>query len=85
MGLGIPPLKLKIMIESNPLRSPMLVGRLAVLITAREIREKPCMALATHPRNHGSRRAYIYMYSYIICVLHYTYIYIYIYTHYLKL
>ena len=29
MGLGIPPLKNKIMFESNPLKSIMLVGRLA--------------------------------------------------------
>ena len=31
MGLGIPPLNIKIMLESNPLKSTMLVGRLAVL------------------------------------------------------
>ena len=29
MGLGIPPLKIKIVLESNPLKSTMLVGRLA--------------------------------------------------------
>ena len=32
MGLGIPPLWIKIMLESNPLKSKMLVGRLGVLI-----------------------------------------------------
>ena len=31
MGLGIPLLKIKIVFESNPLKSIMLVGRLAVL------------------------------------------------------
>ena len=31
MGLGIPPLKIKIMLESKPLKSIMLVRRLAVL------------------------------------------------------
>ena len=31
MGLGIPPLIINIMLESNPLKSIMLVGRLAVL------------------------------------------------------
>ena len=31
MGLGIPPLEIKIVLESNPLKSTMLVGRLAVL------------------------------------------------------
>ena len=30
MGLGIPPLKIKIMLELNPLKSIMLVGRLTV-------------------------------------------------------
>ena len=33
MGLGIPPLQIKIMLESNPLKSTMLVGRLAVFAT----------------------------------------------------
>ena len=31
MGLGIPPLRIQIMLESNPLKSTMLVGRLGVL------------------------------------------------------
>ena len=31
MGLGIPPLKTKILLESNPLTSIILVRRLAVL------------------------------------------------------
>ena len=31
MGLGIPPLRIKIMLESNPLKSTMLVGRLGLL------------------------------------------------------
>ena len=31
MGLGIPPLKIKIVPESNPLKSTMLVGRLGVV------------------------------------------------------
>ena len=30
MGLGIPPLRIKMMLESNPLKSTMLVRRLAV-------------------------------------------------------
>ena len=30
MGLGIPPLKIEIMLESNPLKSRILVWRLAV-------------------------------------------------------
>ena len=30
MGLGISPLSMKIMLESNPLKSTMLVGRLGV-------------------------------------------------------
>ena len=30
LGLGTPPLKIKIMLESNPLKSKMLVGRLGV-------------------------------------------------------
>ena len=33
MGLGIPPLIIKIVLESNPLKSTMLVGRLAVMWT----------------------------------------------------
>ena len=35
MGLGIPPLEIKIMLESNPLRSRIVVGRLAVHDAAR--------------------------------------------------
>ena len=31
MGLGIPPLRIKIMLESNPLKSTMLIGRLGVV------------------------------------------------------
>ena len=31
MGLGIPPLRIKIMLESNPLKSTMLVGGLGVV------------------------------------------------------
>ena len=31
MGLGIPPLKIKIVLESNPPKPTMLVGRLCVL------------------------------------------------------
>ena len=30
MGLGIPPLEIKIVLNSNPLKSTMLVGRLGV-------------------------------------------------------
>ena len=30
MGLGIPPIQIKIMLESNPLKSTMLVGGLGV-------------------------------------------------------
>ena len=32
MGLGIPPLRIKIMLESDPLQPTMLVGRLAMLV-----------------------------------------------------
>ena len=32
MNLGIPPLQIKIVLESNPLKSTMLVGRLGVLV-----------------------------------------------------
>ena len=31
MGLGIPPLEIKIVLESNPLKSTMLVGGLGVM------------------------------------------------------
>ena len=34
MGLEIPPLKFKIMLESNPLKSTMLVGRLGLFFHA---------------------------------------------------
>ena len=30
MGIGIPPIQIKIMLESNPVKSTMLVGGLAV-------------------------------------------------------
>ena len=32
MGLGIPPLKFQIVLESNPLKSTMLLGRLGVVL-----------------------------------------------------
>ena len=44
MGLGIPPLKIKIMLESNPLKSIMLVRRLAVRDAA------TCPASPVHPQ-----------------------------------
>ena len=37
MGLGIPALEIKTMIESNPLKSTMLVGRLAAKTQRRAI------------------------------------------------
>ena len=42
MGLGIPPLETKIMLESNPLKSRILVGRLAVTERALGGREGKC-------------------------------------------
>ena len=36
MGLGIPPLEIKIMLESNPPKSTMLVGRLGILLWSTE-------------------------------------------------
>ena len=34
MGLGIPPLKINIVLKSNPRKSTMLVGRLGVALAA---------------------------------------------------
>ena len=42
MGLGIPPLKMKIVLESNPLKSTTLVGRLGVA-------SPPDHPLTSHP------------------------------------
>ena len=52
MGLGIPPLEIKTMFESNPLKSIMLVRRLAVQHTRLQLQEVrkwggPCRSQAT--------------------------------------
>ena len=33
MGLGVPPLGIKIMLESDPLKPTMIVGRLGVVLS----------------------------------------------------
>ena len=48
MGLGIPPLRIKTMFESNPPKSTMLVGGLAVLNTYHVIYPSVC----PHCRSH---------------------------------
>ena len=40
MGLGIPALKIKIVLESNPPKSTMLVGRLAVVVSVAAVPER---------------------------------------------
>ena len=72
MGLGIPPLRIKIKLESNPLKSTMLVGRLGV---------RTCQdALAVFRPVRASQQVegcvyiYIYIYIYNICVCIYIYI-----------
>ena len=51
MGLGIPPIKFKIMLESNPLKSRILVRRLAVNPTASKL--ATCLSCATHTHAHA--------------------------------
>ena len=49
MGLGIPPLKINIMLESKPLKSTMLVGRLGVLFPSFVVLGRPARILRTLP------------------------------------
>ena len=42
MGLGIPPLKIKILLESNPLKSIILARRWAVLASEQKAPASPC-------------------------------------------
>ena len=87
MGLGIPPLILKITLESNPLQCIMLaVGRLAVLITARALpaRFAPTEGARSGvaPQGQGMLqylKQTIYIYIYIhIHILSYIYTHMYI-------
>ena len=69
MGRGIPPLRIKIMLESNPLKSTMLVRRLAVAAEARPRprggpagrRRRPTPSGADGCRFCCDRYAHIYM------------------------
>ena len=71
MGLGIPPRKTKIVLESNPLKSRILARRLAARPVFKSSRWKPDLYVCV----------YIYIYIYYVFVL-YIYIYIYIYCYY---
>ena len=78
MGLGIPPLRIEIMFESNPLKSIMLVWRFAIWLRA--IRACPCALLGSFRRLPWGRLepdweidVCIYIYIYI-CVCVYIYI-----------
>ena len=89
MGLGIPPLKIEIVLESDPPKSTMLVGGLGVLIPAhgrqearavREFRGVGEEHLGRHYLSNTYKCVYIYIYIYMYRSLSlYTYIYIYIY------
>ena len=60
MGLGAPTLKIKIMLESNPLKSIILVQRLAVALRIFGIRHLR-IRTATPPHPLGARGAMIAM------------------------
>ena len=79
MGLGIPPLRIKIMLKSNPLKSTMLVGGLAVLQTSLSWMMDPRAGLYIMfaSRNVGALEIVIcpQMYLYVcMCVCVYIYI-----------
>ena len=64
MGLRIPPLRIMTMLESNPLKSTMLVGRLGVSAPRVESKRRAC----AHPHADLRPRAvcmYVYIYIYI--------------------
>ena len=75
-SLGIPPLIIQILLESNPLKSIMLVPRQTVTGLGYILTYKLC----------NYQCIYIYIYTYIniyIYIYVYIYIYIYIYTYYI--
>ena len=51
MGLGIPPLRIKIMLESNLLKSTMLVGRLGVPVSVTNTHFMLSLALQSSSKN----------------------------------
>ena len=70
MGLGIPPLRIKIMIESNPLKSIILVRRLAVRIIMTKLAAlrgpRPVLRLRAHGSGDRSGpQQYMYIHVYI--------------------
>ena len=78
MGLIIPPRWIKIMLESNPLRSTMLVGRLGVCIFIYIIVHVYVYLVCMY--THVYIHIYIYIYIYI-CIYLYTYTYIHVYVY----
>ena len=62
MGLGIPPLKFKITLESNPLKSTVLVGRLGVVPPAfGRARRLVTRALRDHVLTDSNQRVVVDM------------------------
>ena len=70
MGLGIPPLKIEILLESNPLKSRILVRRLAVQRVTNDERARNILRIHIF---YISLSIYIYIKYIIRCM----YIYIY--------
>ena len=82
MDVRIPPLKMKIMLESNPLKSRNLVRRLAVAPERFGTPRRPPEAGTRGPYSYVYLCVCVYIYIYIymyICI--HVYIYIYMYTH----
>ena len=85
MGLGIPRLRITIMLESNPLKPTMLVGRLGVGTDLALPDLRPLARRRRTPPPHLSLYIYLYIcyntYTYIYIYIHMLYIYIYIHIH----
>ena len=82
MDMRIPPLRIKIMFESNPLKSTMLVGRLGVWFVLIALCAAKLWDSGPSLRRISSPYVYIYIYIYIYTYTYthtYTYTFIYIY------
>ena len=75
MGLGISPLYIEIMLESNPLKSTILVRRLAVQGILK--RTSSADGFFLRATSFAGQHIYIYIYIYI-CIYIYIYIYMYV-------
>ena len=83
MGLGIPPLDIKMMLESNPLKSRILVRRLAVMVERISITPRHTLG-PRHVRWNATPLRISAWCGIVVVIIIIIYIYIYIYIYVLQ-